>query len=76
MCSVCLQNPCDSRCPNAPEPDPIYECDKCGCGIFQGEKFFDGPDGYICKKCIDEMTAEEILEMIGENFRTAEKEEW
>ena len=26
----------------------------------------DGPEGYICKECIDDMTADEILEMLGE----------
>lgn len=76
MCSVCLKTPCDSRCPNAPEPKPIYVCEKCGCGIFPGEKFFDGPEGYICEDCIDDMTSKEILEMLGENFRIAEKEEF
>ena len=73
MCSICLKTPCDSRCPNASESKPIYVCDKCGYGIFQGEKFFDGPDGYICEECINDMTAKEIIEMLGENLRTAEK---
>lgn len=30
MCSICLKNPCDSRCPNAPESKPIEICSECG----------------------------------------------
>lgn len=75
MCSVCMSNPCHPRCPNAPEPEPVYTCDKCGYGIFAGDKFFDGPEGYICEECLDDMTTDEILEMFGEKLQTAQKEE-
>lgn len=75
MCSLCLQYPCSSGCPNAPEPEPIYVCDRCGYGIFEGEKFFDSPDGYICEDCIKEMTVADFMELTGNEFRTAEKEE-
>ena len=71
MCSVCMSNPCHPQCPNAPEPKPVYTCDKCGYGIFEGDKFLNGPEVYICKDCLDDMTADEILEMLGENLRTA-----
>ena len=71
MCCECMSNPCHPRCPNAPEPKPVYICSKCGYGIFEGDKFLDGSDGYICKECLDDMTADEILEMLGEDFRTA-----
>lgn len=75
MCSVCMSNPCHPRCPNAPEPEPVYTCNKCGYGIFDGDKFFDGPEGYICEECLDDMTTDEILEMFGEKLQTAQKEE-
>ncbi|PWM78363.1 MAG: hypothetical protein DBY41_08860 [Clostridium sp.] len=75
MCSVCMSNPCHPRCPNAPEPEPVYTCNKCGYGIFDGDKFFDGPEGYICEECLDDMTSDEILEMFGEKLQTAQKEE-
>lgn len=29
MCAVCRKNPCDSRCPNAEEPSPVYTCEWC-----------------------------------------------
>lgn len=75
MCSVCMSNPCHPRCPNAPEPEPVYTCNKCGYGIFDGDKFFDGPEGHICEECLDDMTTDEILEMFGEKLQTAQKEE-
>lgn len=71
MCGMCLRSPCDTRCPNAPEAKIIYTCSKCGYGIFEGEKFLDGPEGYICEECLADMTVKEILEMCGENLRTA-----
>ena len=32
MCSICLRNPCDSRCPNAPEPKPLRFAQSAGRG--------------------------------------------
>ena len=75
MCSVCLSTPCLSRCPNAPEPKPVYSCVKCGDGIFEGDQYIDGVDGAICKECLDEMTTEEWLELMDETLLIAEKEE-
>ena len=28
----------------------MHECDRCGYGIYEGDEFFDGPEGYICKE--------------------------
>lgn len=75
MCVICGSYPCVSRCPNAPEPVPVYECGKCGYGIMDGDKYYDSSDGYICEGCIEDMTAKEFMELIGETFSTAEKEE-
>lgn len=71
MCSVCLQSPCHSRCPNAPEPVPTYTCCECGEGIYKGEKYFDGADGTVCKNCMEEMTVSKLLELVGESLMTA-----
>lgn len=71
MCSMCMSSPCHPRCPNAEEPVPVYTCSKCGYGIYEGDDFYDGPDGYVCEECLGDMTAKEILEMCGESFRTA-----
>lgn len=75
MCAECGMNPCHPRCPNAPEPVPIHECVKCGYGILAGDKFWDSPEGKICKECVDDMSAEEILKLCGESLTEAEKEE-
>lgn len=75
MCSMCMMTPCHPRCPNTPEPKPVYECERCGYGIFAGDKYYDSPEGYICKDCIDDMTVTEFMELVGEEFSTAEEEE-
>jgi hypothetical protein len=53
----------------------VYECGRCGYGIYEGEEFFDSPEGYICKDCIEDMTVTEFMELMGEKFSTAEKED-
>lgn len=75
MCAMCGSYPCMNRCPNAPEPVPVHKCSKCGYGIMDGEKYYDGPKGPICEDCIEDMTVKEFMELIGETFSTAEKEE-
>lgn len=75
MCATCLNTPCHPRCPNAPEPKPLYTCKKCKDGIYAGDKFFDGPDGYVCEDCIEDMTGEEIIKMCGMGLQTAEMED-
>lgn len=42
---------------------------------MDGDKYFDSPEGYICEECIEDMTTKEFMELIGETFSTAEKEE-
>lgn len=75
MCDLCLSIPCHPRCPNAPEPAAVYSCCECGGGIQNGGKYYDSPEGYICEDCIEDMTVREFMELIGETFSTAEKEE-
>lgn len=74
MCEICRKMPCDSRCPNAPDPLPVYACAKCGSDIFGGEIFYDSPEGPICMDCMDSMTTIDILELIGEKCSVAEME--
>lgn len=75
MCRVCMHTPCHPRCPNASEPAAVYECCKCGCGIYDGDRFYYSLCGYVCEDCIEDMTVKEFMELIGEMFSTAEKEE-
>lgn len=75
MCSVCLSTPCHPRCPNAPEPIPVYTCGWCKEPIFENDEYMETPEGPVCRDCIVEMGVLEFMEMIGEKFSTAEKEE-
>lgn len=71
MCEVCRMIPCHPSCPNAPEQKLIYSCSKCGYGIFKGDKYLDGPEGYICERCLDDMSSKEILDMLDKSLKTA-----
>lgn len=71
MCAICHQTPCHPACPNAPEPKPIYYCAECGEGIYDGDRYFECQEGCVCEECMDDMSAEEILELLGEKFKIA-----
>lgn len=72
MCSECHNWPHLHGCPNEPEPTPVMVCSCCGYGIFEGDEYFDGIDGPVCKDCLDDMTVEEILEIFGEKLSVAQ----
>lgn len=76
MCAICLMNPCHPSCPNAPDPEPIHTCVWCKEAIFAGGGYMETPDGIVCEECIREMSILEFMEMIGEKFHIAEKEEF
>lgn len=75
MCAECSSTYCYSRCPNAPEPKIVHVCVKCGYGIEEGDLFWDSPEGKICKDCVEDMSAEELLSLYGECLTEAEQEE-
>ena len=54
MCNECRRNPCDSRCPNAPDPKPVFVCSGCGRTIREGEDYWDIMGEQWCESCIDE----------------------
>lgn len=73
MCSECWYTVGHAPgCPNAPEPEPVYTCIKCGEGIFNGDKYYDSYDGAICQGCIEDMSVSELMELFEETFSTAE----
>lgn len=74
MCDICLSSPCLPRCPNAPEPPTVYTCDECGEGIREGDEYID-ESVKICRDCIENMSAMELLDVLDIGFRTAEAEE-
>lgn len=45
---------------------------QCGNGIYEGDEYFDSPDGPICKDCMEDMSYSEVLEIIGEKMTVAE----
>lgn len=53
MCQECRQYPCDPRCPNAPDPRVVCECDNCGKEIREGDTMWDLDIGIVCEECID-----------------------
>lgn len=71
MCSVCLRVPCHPRCPNTPELVSVHRCGKCGEGIFEGDRYFNSQEGYICEECLDDMSSSELLELVGESLAMA-----
>ena len=40
MCDVCRQTPCSRHCPNSKE-QPLFFCDRCGYGIYEGADYYD-----------------------------------
>ena len=45
MCDVCMQTPCDYRCPNAALAQPVLLCECCGGEIYEGEIYYECVDG-------------------------------
>ena len=71
MCAACNSTPCDSRCPNADQPEVAYICIKCKGDIYVGDKYFQHRKGKICEECMDSTPAKQIVEMCGEEYQTA-----
>lgn len=64
MCSVCLKTPCDSRCPNAPEPEALYDCAYCNEGIKAGDKMVCINGVHYHLDCLEDMDIEELMELL------------
>lgn len=55
MCDVCYKQPCDPRCPNAPEAQSVFVCSGCGDNIYDGDDYWDVMGEQWCKECIESM---------------------
>lgn len=64
MCDICHTSPCNSRCPNAPDPMPCYICDGCGGNICEGESVWHIQQEVYCAECIESFRSE--AEYIGD----------
>lgn len=71
MCALCMKSPCDSRCPNAEEPQGKHTCIRCGEPIFENDRYYESMEGAICYECMEEMEIDEILGLCGESLATA-----
>ena len=54
MCEICHRSPCHPRCPNAPDPIPVFVCSGCGQDIEVGVDYWDVLGEQYCEYCIDE----------------------
>ena len=52
MCEVCLQTPCNPRCPNAPDPPTVFVCSGCSESIREGDYYWDIFGEQFCENCI------------------------
>ncbi len=64
ICDICLKSPCDPRCPNAPDPVPVYICDGCGSPILEGEDAWHIQQEVYCEHCIDGFRS--VAEFVGD----------
>lgn len=71
MCLECGINPCDSRCPNAPEPEAVCSCSCCKEDIEDGDDYVEFEGEYYCTWCLDDMTTRELVELFGGTWKTA-----
>ena len=66
MCQECRQSPCHPRCPNAPDPQPVFICSGCGKDILDGDDYWEILGEQLCESCIDD--ARRIAEAIDETY--------
>ena len=53
MCKECLKTPCDVRCPNAEQEEPIMLCELCRGDIYRGDDFYIIDKTTICENCLE-----------------------
>ena len=58
MCDICRQAPCHPRCPNAPDPIPVFICSGCDHDIYEGEDMYRLFGEQYCERCIEESARE------------------
>lgn len=76
MCDICRQSPCHPRCPNAPEPDPVYTCKYCGEGIYVEDEYAEIDGEYYHADCLsDEMPIYELLSLFGVSVEIAQEDD-
>lgn len=74
MCDFCGRNPCDPRCPYAPEPPTVYICAACGEPIKAGEEFYEIDFEYYHEECATDAAMDILTEHFGARKGIAEEE--
>ena len=58
MCNICGHYTCPGGCPNADEPVVVLHCEKCNCGIREGDSYYDVEGVAYCEDCMHDMLKE------------------
>ena len=74
MCDLCYHFPCLSGCPNAEDERPVHICTNCGTPIYDGDRYADLGDRKLCEECIDGLSSDEWLDILGTEWQYAEAE--
>ncbi len=51
----------------------LFVCEFCGGEIYNGEEYLDCEEGIYCRSCVDVMEPEEILSLLGFEFKRAQR---
>lgn len=54
-----------------PDSVIVYTCSVCGGEIYEGEEYYDSAKGPICIDCMEGMSVQEILELVGDQLEVA-----
>ena len=65
MCDICLQYPCNPRCPNALAPRFAYTCKYCKQAVEAGEAYVEVDGDFYHEECFDECATEILLKEYG-----------
>ncbi len=76
MCAICGQFPCDSRCPNAPDPKTVVICEVCKEPIYEGEDMFKLDGCCYHDDCFRDCAVELLMEEYGAEECVARSENY
>lgn len=51
--------------------EKIYTCASCGGEIYNGDDCLFCNNGIFCRRCVVAMTSEDVVELLGFSFKTA-----
>lgn len=64
MCSECMTTPCNSMCPNAPEPKSYGVCKYCGDKVIEGDEAAEINGDLYHLECLECYSTKELLKML------------